>query len=152
VPVIQAQGGSIDKFLGDGILASFGCARPSESYAADALGAVDALVAATDHWNEERRAAGERPIQVNCAVSSGRVIFGAVGDRSRLEYTVIGDPVNLAAKLEKQNKEEGARALCDAGTWELALRQGYAPPRERERRARRRVGGVKEPLDLVVLA
>lgn len=152
VPVIQAQGGSIDKFLGDGILASFGCVRPSQSYAADALAAVDALIVAIDGWNEERRSAGERPIEVNSAVSSGRVIFGAVGDRSRLEYTVIGDPVNLSAKLEKQNKEERARALCDADTWELALRQGYAPPRQRERRARRPVGGVKEPLDLVVLA
>jgi adenylate cyclase len=152
VPVIQAQGGSIDKFLGDGILASFGCARPSPTYAADALAAVDSLMEALDRWNEERRAAGERPIEVNCAVSSGRVIFGAVGDATRLEYTVIGDPVNLAAKLGKQNKEEGARALCDAGTWGLALRQGYAPGRQREHRVRRHVGGVKEPVDLVVLA
>lgn len=151
VPAIQAGGGSIDKFLGDGILASFGCVRPSETYAADALGAVDALILAIDRWNEERRAAGARPIEVNCAAASGRVIFGAVGDHSRLEYTVIGDPVNLSAKLEKQNKAEGVRALCDADTWELALRQGYAP-RRHERRARRPVGGVKEPLDLVVLA
>jgi adenylate cyclase len=152
VPVIQAQGGSIDKFLGDGILASFGCARPSQTHAADALAAVDGLIAALDRWNEERREAGERTIEVNCAVSSGRVIFGAVGDATRLEYTVIGDPVNLAAKLEKQNKEERARALCDAETWELALRQGYVPARQRERRAGRHVAGVKDPLDLVVLA
>jgi hypothetical protein len=60
--------------------------------------------------------------------------------------------VNLSAKLEKQNKAGGVRALCDADTWELALRQGYVPPRPHERRARRPVGGIKEPLDLVVLA
>lgn len=152
VPVIRARGGSIDKFLGDGILASFGCVRPSRTYAADALAAVEVLVAAVDRWNEERGAAGERPIRVNCAVSSGRVIFGAVGDDSRLEYTVIGDPVNLSAKLEKHNKEEGARALCDAATWELALRQGYVPPRQCEHRPGRIVSGVRDPLNLVVLA
>jgi adenylate cyclase len=152
VPAIQARGGSIDKFLGDGILASFGCTRSSQSYAADALGAVDALIDAADRWNHERQAMGARTIDVNCAVASGRVIFGAVGDASRLEYTVVGDVVNLSAKLEKRNKVEGTRALCDLQTWELALRQGYVPRQRGEPRLGRQVGGVAEPLDLVPLA
>jgi adenylate cyclase len=152
VPVIQAAGGAVDKFLGDGILASFGCARTSPRYAAEALAAVDALLAAVASWNEERRDRGLPTIEVNCAVASGRVIFGAVGDASRLEYTVIGDPVNLAAKLEKQNKSEAARALCDERTWRLALDQGWAPRRACEHRKARAVDGVPETLDLVVLA
>jgi adenylate cyclase len=152
VPAIQARGGSIDKFLGDGILASFGCTRSSQSYAADALGAVDALIDAADRWNHERQAMGARTIDVNCAVASGRVIFGAVGDASRLEYTVVGDVVNLSAKLEKRNKVERTRALCDLATWELALRQGYVPRQRREPRLGRQVDGVAEPIDLVPLA
>lgn len=75
-----------------------------------------------------------------------------MGDGERLEFTVIGDAVNFAAKLEKHNKDEKTRALTDAGTYALAERQGYAAPASRERRTGRLVGGVSEPVDLVVLA
>jgi adenylate cyclase len=80
------------------------------------------------------------------------VMFGAIGDETRLEYTVIGDPVNLAAKLEKHTKEERARGLCTAGAYRLALAQGYRPVRPPDERLQRRVVGLQEPLDLIVLA
>jgi adenylate cyclase len=152
VPVVQRHGGAIDKFLGDGVMATFGCAPPSPAYAANALTAVDELLAAVDRWNAARIAAGARPVIVNCAVAAGRVIFGAVGDATRLEYTVIGDAVNLAAKLEKQNKAEGTRALCTAEAYARAVAQGYAGPGRRECRSARPVGGTARPLDIVVLA
>jgi adenylate cyclase len=151
-PAILAAGGSIDKFLGDGILSSFGAARPTDTYAADALRAADAVMAAVAVWGAERAAAGLPPVRVGLALASGRVVFGAVGDGDRLEYTVIGDAVNLAAKLEKHTKEEAVPALTDRATYDLALAQGYAPPTPRERRANRVVGGVAAPLDLVILA
>jgi adenylate cyclase len=63
---------------------------------------------------------------------------------------VIGDPVNLAAKLEKHTKVEGAAALCTADSYRLALRQGYAPKAARlEQRHGRVVAGVDLPVDLV---
>ena len=151
-PAIQAAGGSIDKYLGDGILTSFGAARPSPTYAADALRAADAVTEAVEAWNAERAARDLPPLRVGMALASGRVVFGAVGDGDRLEYTVIGDAVNLAAKLEKHTKEEKVRALCDTHTYALALDQGYAPPAARATRAGRTVGGVAGPLDLVILA
>jgi adenylate cyclase len=80
------------------------------------------------------------------------VLFGAVGDETRLEYTVIGDAVNLSAKLEKTNKDLGGRALCDAETLQLALQQGYEPAGETEARRGVAVAGVAHPVDLVVLA
>jgi adenylate cyclase len=151
-PLIVGNGGSIDKFLGDGILASFGAVSPSTTAAADALRAADAVIDAADRWAGERRTAGLPPLAVGLAVASGRVVFGAVGDAERLEFTVIGDAVNFAAKLEKHNKDEKTRALVDVGTYALAERQGYVPPVSRERRAGRLVGGVTEPVDIVVLA
>ncbi len=151
-PAILAAGGSIDKFLGDGILSSFGAARPGATYAADALRAADAVLASVGSWNAERAAAGLPAVRVGLAIASGRVIFGAVGDGDRLEYTVIGDAVNLAAKLEKHTKEEGVRALVDGATYDLAVSQGYVAPVPGERRAQRAVAGVAAPLDLVILA
>jgi adenylate cyclase len=151
-PQIVRNGGSIDKFLGDGILASFGAVAPSPTAAADALRAADAVLEAADRWAAERQAAGLPPLSIGLAVSSGRVVFGAVGDGERLEFTVIGDAVNFAAKLEKHNKDEKTRALTDAGTYALAERQGYQPPAARERRPGRQVAGVSESVDIVVLA
>ena len=150
-PLIAQHGGSIDKFLGDGILASFGAVLPSATPAADALRAADAVLQEADRWSEERRGAGLAPLSIGLAAASGRVVFGAVGDRERLEFTVIGDAVNFAAKLEKHNKEERTRALADGATYARAEAQGYVPPAERPRRPRRKVGGVADLVDIVVL-
>ena len=97
-------------------MATFGSAPKSLICAADALRAVDELIVVSKRWQKERRDSGLRPLEVGFAVATGPVIFGAVGDPNRLEYTVIGDAVNLAAKLEKHNKVAGAVALipnCD---------------------------------------
>jgi len=150
VPIIQRHDGSIDKFLGDGILASFGATRPSARYAADALAAIDDVMDAARAWSSERAVAGLSPISIGGAVASGTVLFGAVGDDSRLELTVIGDAVNLAAKLEKHNKAERVRALTDMRTYTLARTQGFAVNKILRRAAN--VAGVEAPLDLVVLA
>ncbi len=153
VPAIRRHGGSIDKFLGDGIMATFGAVRRSSTFAADALRAVDDLLAAARAWNEARAAAGLAPhLEVNAAVATGRVVFGAVGDEDRLEYTVIGSAVNLAAKLEKHNKREGVRALTTREACRAALDQGYRPPDDKPHRPARRLEGVAGPVDLVVLA
>ena len=151
LPAIQGHGGAIDKFMGDGIMATFGAARPSATAAADALRAVDAVMEASAAWNARREAAGAPAHRVNAAVAHGPIIFGAVGDRDRLEYTVIGDPVNQAAKLEKANKGEGVDALTDRTTFEAARRQGYGADPVEERPGSS-LEGVAEPVDLVVLA
>jgi adenylate cyclase len=127
------------------VLASFGAVAPSATHAADALRAMEAIQAALLRE-------GSPPFAIGMAVSGGEVLFGTVGAEGRLEYTVIGDAVNLAAKLEKHNKAEGSAALTDAATFALAEAQGYRPAARVERRAGRAVAGVEGPLDLVVLA
>jgi adenylate cyclase len=151
VAVIQKHGGSIDKFLGDGIMATFGAAIPTECYAADALRAIEDLGTAAEVWRQQTIASGGVPLTVNFSVTAGPAVFGAIGDSSRLEFTVIGEAVNLAAKLEKANKTEGAAALTTEETLTLAKSQGYQPSSEIEIRRNRLVDGVETPLDLAVL-
>lgn len=152
VPAIERNGGTVDKFLGDGVLASFGAALPCDNYAADALRAADDIITAADDWNGRRTAAGEPAIRIGLAVASGRVIFGAVGAETHLEYTCIGEPVNHAAKLEKHNSVSGTRAIVDEATYALAEAQGYRSPVEHQKQQDCAVAGIEEPVSLVVLA
>jgi len=103
-------------------------------------------------WGAERRQEGKPPLKLGAAIATGRIIFGAVGDESRMEYTVIGDAVNLSAKLEKHTKSEGVRALCTASAFNIAVRQGYQPAPAIERRNSRNIEGAAHPVDLIVLA
>ncbi|MCL6607130.1 MAG: adenylate/guanylate cyclase domain-containing protein [Geminicoccaceae bacterium] len=152
VGVVRKHGGSIDKFLGDGILASFGATRPSPSWAAQALRAVEELVAEAARWRADRLARGLPAPPVNAALATGRVLFGTVGDAERLEYTVIGEAVNRAAKLEKHCKREGATAVIELEAWQLAEAQGARPAAVWASCPGRRVEGLERPVDLLVLA
>lgn len=152
VPIIQGHGGTIDKFLGDGIMGTFGAAVTSETFAADALKTVDAVMTATDNWPADLQSDKKPLLKIGAAVTTGRIIFGAVGDTSRMEYTVIGDAVNLAAKLEKHTKSEGVLALCTVSAYETARKQGYQPPVGRKILENRNIEGVSQPQDIVVLS
>ncbi len=133
-------------------MATFGAAVVSDRYAADVLTAVDDIMSAAQIWITERQLENKPILNVAAAVTIGPIIFGAVGDATRMEYTVIGDAVNLAAKLEKHAKVETVRALCTALAYETALRQGYRPPAERKKLNRRTIEGVAELQDIVILA
>jgi adenylate cyclase len=124
----------VDKFLGDGIMATFGAAIRSETFAADALATVEDVHSEAIEWNSERKTADMSAMKVSVAVATGRLVFGAVGGASRLEYTVIGTPANLAAKLEKHNMVEETTALTTADTLMLAEEKGFRTAREIERR------------------
>jgi adenylate cyclase len=126
-PVLRRHRGSIDKFLGDGVLATFGAAEPDPEHAANALRAMRDLLAVTRDWTPDREFLAPGVLRICMAAASGRVVFGAVGDAERLEYTVIGDAVNRAAKLEKHTKALGVRALCDGATRALAAEAADLP-------------------------
>jgi adenylate cyclase len=151
VPIVQDNGGVIDKFLGDGVMATFGAVVPSRTYACDALRSIEAVIEAVDAWNATRATSGAPPVQVNASAASGHLVFAAVGDERRLEYTVIGDTVNLAAKLEKHTKAKVARGVVTTDIHALALAQGFAPRHIYQRRTGRKAEGVGKPLDLMVI-
>ncbi len=130
VPIVQSLGGVIDKFMGDGVLATFGTssdgAKLDDTPAANALRACEEILA--DHamwWMNDQAFAGLPAFSIGLGVATGQVSHGAVGGGERLEMTVIGPPVNLAAKLEKHNKALGTNCLCDGPTWTDAKKQGY---------------------------
>lgn len=152
IPIIRKHGGNIDKFMGDGILASFGAVSPSDTYAADVMCAVDDIQQATKDWCKIRQSQGLLPIGIGAGVAVGDVVCGVIGHEERLEYTVIGETVNLAAKLEKHNKAENAHALTTKAALDTALTQGYQPAQPKEIRPQRDVSGVGEPVDIAVLA
>ena len=113
---------------------------------------LEAVVRASDEWNAQRSAVGKAPLVIGAAVATGTVVFGAVGDDTRLEYTVIGDTANLSAKLEKHNKATNSRALTTKAALELAIEQGYQPPTALEYLPPEKVLDVDNPLELVVVA
>jgi hemerythrin len=98
-PVITAHGGTIDKYIGDAIMALF----PDSPDAA--LRCSLAMMAKLDEYNDGRQRAGYRPIKVGIGINTGIVILGTIGGASRMDGTVIGDAVNLAARLERLTKE-----------------------------------------------
>lgn len=151
VPIARAHGGVIDKFLGDGVMITFGAVEPSDRAVADALRAFEALIDASRRWERALTGTGiSAPLVVNAALASGRIVFAALGDSNRLEYTVIGEAVNLAAKLEKHNKAEGSRAVASCVALERAREQGYAPHPMPEIRTGRAVAGVSGTIDVAV--
>jgi adenylate cyclase len=147
--VIARHNGRIDKFMGDGILATFGAVEPSSTFAADALRAATEVITALDAL--DCAALGwPGTFRTGAAVASGRVTVGVVGGGGRLEFTVIGHAVNLASKLETANKDQGTRALTDLNTLHLAQAQGY-PQQDLPLRPATAIIGLSEPVDLVVL-
>lgn len=151
VPIVEAAGGSVDKYLGDGILVSFGGGERLGSEAADAFSIVPALIKASDDWTEERARSGAAPLGVAVAITHGEVVHGVIGHDDRLEFTVIGDAVNLAAKLEKHAKLEKARVIATAIALERARVQGANPAFIRLA-ANADVEGAPAPVDLVIVA
>lgn len=150
VPIIEKNGGSIDKFMGDGILASFGAVTQNNTFAADALRCLDEVVAETDSWKNDSELKIIQGAAINCSAAAGPVVFGVLGAENRLEYTTIGPAVNLAAKLEKCNKEVSSRALTDTSTLSLAIKQGYKKF-SKNKSISRFVESVGERLNLVIL-
>ncbi|HEX3864093.1 MAG TPA: GAF domain-containing protein [Stellaceae bacterium] len=122
VEVVFAHGGMLDKYIGDAIMAVFGTAISDVSDADNALVVATEMIRELKVFNVQRLEHGLEPIEIGVGVATGEVLAGSLGSsRRRLEYTVIGDNVNLAARLEGANKHYGTTVLIAASTVE-ALR------------------------------
>jgi adenylate cyclase len=140
------QGGTLDKFLGDGIMATFGTPSVGLHDARNALAAALAACTAIGSWNTERTARGEPPIKVAIGIHYGPVVLGDIGSERRMEFAVLGDVVNVAQRLEGLTRRLGCqivvsddfvRALRAEGAGEAeVLLAGFAAAEPQELRGR----------------
>ena len=118
-PVISDHGGFIDKYIGDAIMALF-------TDADDALRAGLAMLDALGQFNAERQAAGHEPIAIGIGINTGSLMLGTIGERHRMDGTVISDAVNLAARVESLTKDYKVPLLISEYTWrQLADTKAY---------------------------
>jgi adenylate cyclase len=136
VDIVDRNGGIVNKFLGDGFLALFGAPFDDPEAAQRAVAAAREMLAAIEHHN----VGSDWPLRIGIGIHLGNVVAGSVGSPRRKEYTVIGDTVNFASRIEGLNKEFGSQLLIsdavhqaistDAGGVSLGdvLVRGYDQP------------------------
>jgi adenylate cyclase len=103
--IIFRHNGIVDKFIGDGILAYWGAFTPESNHAEHAAQAALEMIERVKELNVQWSKEGKGPIAIGVGINTGTVIFGNIGRGKKIEFTVIGDAVNLAARLEGLNKE-----------------------------------------------
>jgi adenylate cyclase len=137
--VVLDHGGTIDKFSGDGVMAVFGAPDPSPDHAERALLCALAMQDRQRRLNDETESEGLAPLGIGIGVNTGTVVAGTVGGGGRLEYTVVGDAVNLAQRLQAEAKP--GEVLATAATLEAA------PGMISEPAGARQVKGRRDPVE-----
>jgi adenylate cyclase len=117
VDCIQDEGGMLDKFIGDAIMAAFGIPLPHDDDADRAMRCSLAMMRTLAAWNITRANEGKLPVNIGIGLNTAMVLSGNIGSAKRLNYTLIGDGVNLASRLESACKEYGAKILISEFTF-----------------------------------
>lgn len=116
VECIQNEGGMLDKFIGDAIMAAFGIPVGHDDDEDRAVRATIAMIRSLEAWNVTRVNDGKKPVHIGIGLNSDIVVTGNIGSKKRMDYTIIGDGVNLAARLESACKQYAARILISEFT------------------------------------
>ena len=143
VDVIFKHSGILDKFIGDAIMAIWGPPESQHHDARRALAAAQEMQVRLAEHNDERSAAGKEPIHIGIGLASGVCVAGNIGARRRMEYTVIGDAVNLASRLS--SVAQAGEVVCDRQTYSRA-----GSPEEFSSRPPEMVKGKTAPVDTFV--
>ncbi|MEL7132190.1 MAG: adenylate/guanylate cyclase domain-containing protein [Pseudomonadota bacterium] len=142
---VFAHRGTLDKYLGDGLMATFGTPLPADDDAACAVACVRAMVDRMEALNNDRRIEGLPEIDARFGLHFGPVVLGDIG-ATRLEFAVLGDTVNVASRLETATRTLGVRAIVSDATMAAA-----GDTDRFHRVADQTVRGVTEPLAVWVL-
>jgi adenylate cyclase len=114
--IIFQQGGMVDKYLGDGIMALFGAPINQPGHADRAVSCAIEMQNRIHYLNQKEILKGKSPLVIGIGISSGESVIGNVGSTNRIEYTAIGDPVNTSARIEPLNKEYKTKILISEST------------------------------------
>lgn len=146
--IVYSSGGSIDKYLGDGVLAHFGAIAEVPDYSRRAIEAALRIQEALLAWTDQKKTDGVK-IGFGVAVTVGEVVFGVIGSEEKMEITILGESVNLSAKLEKHTKTVGCTLLTTVKTYETARTQGLPAIDSHQKFPKSIVEGIPHTLDLV---
>ncbi len=147
--IIFCRWGTLDKYIGDAIMAFWGSPFPQEDHAQRACTAALDMCARLEELNTQWRAAGRKTLAIGVGVNTGPVNVGNMGSDKRLAWTVMGDNVNLASRLEGLTKEYGVRIVMSEGTWQQVARDFIARDLDRIRvKGKAQPVGIYELVDL----
>ena len=124
VDCIQREGGMLDKFIGDAIMAAFGIPVAHDDDADRSVRTSIAMINELWEWNKGRVREGKMAVDIGIGLNTDNVVSGNIGSKKQMNYTIIGDGVNLAARLESACKQYGAHILISEFTYKL-LRGTY---------------------------
>jgi len=126
VDCIQREEGMLDKFIGDAIMAAFGIPVGHDDDADRAVRTTIAMIKDLNAWNKTRIAEGKMAVDIGIGLNTDNVVSGNIGSKKQMGYTIIGDGVNLAARLESACKQYGAHILISEFTYKAVRGTYYA--------------------------
>jgi adenylate cyclase len=144
VAAVEAEGGVVKQFLGDGVMALFGAPQPYPDHAERAVRAALGIVSRLQGLNETLAEQGIGPLEIGVGIHSGAVVAGLIGPDNRIEYGVVGDAVNLASRVEALTREMQATILVSRD-----LCQQLGPSFTLGRTATMLVKGKSQPVEVV---
>lgn len=123
VACVHGNGGTVDKLLGDGLMATFGIPTPGADDADRAVECAAGMVREIASWNHHQRSAGRRAVRIGIGIDTSTVLAGPIGAPARMDYTVIGAAVNIAAKLQQAGDGHSSLVLVSARTRDQLVRE-----------------------------
>jgi len=143
--LVFRHNGTLDKYLGDGLMATFGTPTAGDRDARNALECAQAMLTDMDTWNNQRRSEGEPDILIGIGVHFGQAVLGDIGAH-RLEFAVIGNTVNVASRLEALTRPLGEPLVISDALHEQVLAEGGSIPGTMTRHDGQAIRGIEEAL------
>jgi len=150
--IIFRHGGTLDKYLGDGLMAIFGAPVEYQDHARRAITAAVEMLERLEKLNQQWQEKGEAVMGIGVGINSGFVVVGNIGSPERMDYTVIGEEVNLASRLEALNKEYKTQVIISERTLRYLNQNGLPPGWEWQDIGETKVRVLLEPVKIYTLA